>query len=128
MKGKWIHCKVFTFGFIQNVPDFDPRRSPRIIDQQQRDTLSGFHLRRSPRLIEQQQRDAHLERRCVHYTVLRDSMTEVEKEAVLEKRRNAYRIQKTRNECGNTAEISEQLSITSSGSTTRPWSRNQYNE
>ncbi|RZC76659.1 hypothetical protein C5167_000787 [Papaver somniferum] len=95
-----------------NVPGFHPCRSPRIIDQQQRDTLSGFHLHRSPRLIEQKQRDAHLERRRVHYTVLRDSMTEVEKEAVLKERRNAYRIWKTRNECGNTTEISEQLSIT----------------
>ncbi|KAI3837625.1 hypothetical protein MKX03_029750, partial [Papaver bracteatum] len=74
-----------------NVADFHPRQSPRIIDQQQRDILSSFHLH------------AHLERRCVHYTVLRDSMTEVEKEAILEKRRNTYRIRKKkRNECGNT--------------------------
>ncbi|KAI3838383.1 hypothetical protein MKW98_025796, partial [Papaver atlanticum] len=69
-----------------SVPGFHPRRSPRIIDQQQRDVLLGFQQRR------------------VHYTVIRDSMTEVEKEALREKWRNAYHRRKTRNECGNTAD------------------------
>ncbi|RZC70169.1 hypothetical protein C5167_033322 [Papaver somniferum] len=44
--------------------------------------VPGFHPCRSPRIIEQQQRDAHLERCRVHCTIIRDSMTEVDKEAL----------------------------------------------
>ncbi|RZC58613.1 hypothetical protein C5167_005921 [Papaver somniferum] len=47
-------------------------------------------------------------------------MTKVEKEALLEKRRNAYRSRKKELN-GNTAETNKQLP-------TRPWSRNQYNK
>ncbi|KAI3850653.1 hypothetical protein MKX03_026650 [Papaver bracteatum] len=69
--------------------------------------VPSFHPRRSPRIIErkyQQQRDAELQRRREK----RDSMTEVEKKMLLEKRRNAYRIRKAKIGCGNTAEISNQ--------------------
>ncbi|KAI3921687.1 hypothetical protein MKW92_049176, partial [Papaver armeniacum] len=77
--------------------------------------VSSFHPRRSPRFV---QRDAHLQLLRVTYVVKRDSMTEEEKQVLLEKRRNAYRIGKTKIGCNNTAETSDQGNALVSGSTT----------
>ncbi|KAI3856594.1 hypothetical protein MKW92_048221, partial [Papaver armeniacum] len=65
--------------------------------------VSSFHPCRSPRFVE---RDAHLQLRRATYVVKRDSMTEEEKQVLLEKRRNA--IGKTKIGCNNTAETSDQ--------------------
>ncbi|XP_026408190.1 uncharacterized protein LOC113303374 isoform X2 [Papaver somniferum] len=63
--------------------------------------------RRSPRIIarqSQQQRDVELQRSREK----RDSVTEVEKQTLREKRHNAYLIRKAKIGCGNTAETSNQ--------------------
>ncbi|KAI3859128.1 hypothetical protein MKX03_023055 [Papaver bracteatum] len=73
------------------------------------DIASGSHPRRSPRILElarlrelekdsetqSQQRDAHLQKRRLLYRLKHDSMTEVERKALLEKHHSAYRNRKT---------------------------------
>lgn len=99
----------FVHGFTRWHSGIQSTSSPRFIDRQsQQQRKARLERRRATyERQSQQQRDGNLQRRREK----RDSMTKVEKYAILEKRPNAYRVRKSRIGCRNTEETSDQASV-----------------